>query len=360
MSLSPHPCVPPSGELTPRTANALAEVMAEVGLPVGVFNVVHGFGGEAGAAMVGHKDARCISFTGGTSTGKLVAATAAPLFKKLSLELGGKNSTIVFDDADLEKAVSGAARSAFTNNGQVCLAGSRIFVQDGIYDAFVEAFSARIRALRVGDPLHETTDVGPVSSQMHREKVESYFVLAKEEGGSVIVGGGRPSFAAAAAAAAAGVGAGAGVGAADSGVASVSQTPSDAGALLSSRLSGGAFVFPTVIVGLPSSARTATEEIFGPVCTIHRFHTEAEAVAAANEVAYGLAGSVWTSDLGRAHRVAHAVEAGILWVNCWLLRDLRTPFGGVKDSGVGREGGRHSLEFYSEFKNVCVFIGETP
>lgn len=303
-------------ELTPLTASALAEIVAEVGLPPGAFNLVHGLGPEAGQALVEHPRVAGVSFTGGTATGARVAATAAPVFKKLSLELGGKNPTLVFTDADLDRAVEGAVRAAFTNQGQVCLCGSRLLVERSVHDRFLEAFVARVRALRVGDPKDPTTDLGALVSRAHRDKVEGYLRLAREEGGRVLCGGERPS--------------------------------------LPAPLDQGAFLTPAVVAGLPATCRTATEEIFGPVVTVHPFDSEAEALAMANGVRYGLSASVWTRDLDRAHRVAGALEAGMVWVNTWLLRDLRTPFGGVKDSGVGREGGAYSLEFFSEPRNVCI------
>ncbi len=303
-------------ELTPLTASALAEVVAEVGLPPGAFNLVHGLGPEAGQALVEHPRVAGVSFTGGTATGARVAATAAPVFKKLSLELGGKNPTLVFADADLDRAVEGAVRAAFTNQGQVCLCGSRLLVERSVHDRFLEAFVARVRALRVGDPKDPSTELGALVSLAHRDKVEGYLRLAREEGGQVLCGGERPA--------------------------------------LPAPLDRGAFLAPAVVAGLPATCRTATEEIFGPVVTVHPFDSEAEALAMANGVRYGLSASVWTRDLDRAHRVAGALEAGMVWVNTLLLRDLRTPFGGVKDSGVGREGGAYSLEFFSEPRNVCI------
>lgn len=301
-------------EVTPLTAALLAEVVHEVGLPPGVFNLVHGFGAEAGQRLVEHPDVPGISFTGGTATGKIVGATAAAQFKKLSLELGGKNASIVFADCDLEATLDGVARAAFANQGQICLCGSRVLVERPLYEAVVQGLAERARARVIGEPTDESTTFGSLVSLDHRAKVESYVALAREEGGRVAAGGRRPPNAPA----------------------------------------GGAFFEPTVVADLPSSCRTATEEIFGPVVTVHPFDTEDEAVAAANEVRYGLAGSVWTQDLTRAHRVAANVESGMIWVNCWLVRDLRVPFGGMKDSGVGREGGRHSLDFYSELRNVCI------
>lgn len=303
-------------ELTPLTASALAEVMAEVGLPPGAFNLVHGLGPEAGQALVEQPGVAAISFTGGTATGARVAATAAPVFKKLSLELGGKNPTLVFADADLDLAVEGAVRAGFTNQGQVCLCGSRLLVERSVHDRFVEAFVARVRALRVGDPKDPASDLGALVSVAHRDKVEGYLRLAREEGGRVLCGGERPA--------------------------------------LPAPLDRGAFITPAVIGGLAPTCRTSVEEIFGPVVTVHPFDTEQEAVAMANGVRYGLSASLWTRDLSRAHRVSAALDTGMVWVNTWLLRDLRVPFGGIKDSGVGREGGAYSLEFFSEARNVCI------
>lgn len=303
-------------EMTPTTATTLAEIMNELNVPKGVFNLVHGLGPEAGQAIVEHPDISLISFTGGTATGRRVAATAAPMFKKLSLELGGKNPTLVFADADFDKAVDGAVRAGFLNQGQICLCGSRLLVESSIYQPFLEAVKAKVQAMKVGDPVHPETALGSLISQAHRDKVESYIKLAQEEGGQVEVGGQRPE--------------------------------------LEGDLAKGAFVMPTLISGLAIDCRTATEEIFGPVVTIHAFDSEEQAIRDANGVKYGLSASVWTQNLSRAHRVSAALDCGMVWVNTWLLRDLRVPFGGMKESGVGREGGRYSLEFFSESRNICI------
>ena len=305
-------------ELTPRTATFLAEILAEAGLPDGVFNLLHGLGPEVGAPMTSHPDVKLVSFTGGTATGEHVARAAAPSFKKLSLELGGKNPTLVFADADLEAAIDGAARAAFANQGEICLCGSRILVERAVHDRFVEGLVARADALRVGDPSGPETDVGALVSRAHHEKVCGYVALAREEGGTIAAGGTVPA--------------------------------------LDAPHSGGNFLRPTVVTGLPASCRTATEEIFGPVVTVHPFDSEEEALEMANGVRYGLSASLWTSDLKRAHRVSAALDCGMVWVNTWLLRDLRVPFGGMKDSGVGREGGRWSIEFYSEARNICIAL----
>ncbi len=306
-------------ELTPWTAAMLAELSAEVGLPRGVLNVVHGLGAGAGAAIVDHPDVPAISFTGGTATGATIARTAAPVFKKLSLELGGKNATVVFGDVDLDEVMPGIVRSAFENQGEICLCGSRLFVEAPLYDRFVAAFAEAVGQLRIGDPLDDATEQGALVSAGHRDKVESYIELARELGGEIVTGGGRPTG-------------------------------------LPARVRDGYFVQPTVVTGLPVDCRVNTEEIFGPVVTITPFTSESDVVAWANGTRYGLAASVWTNDLRRAHRVAGALDAGTVWINTWLLRDLRVPFGGMKDSGVGREGGDEALRFFTEPKTVVVAL----
>ncbi|HEX7151155.1 MAG TPA: aldehyde dehydrogenase [Thermoanaerobaculia bacterium] len=308
---SGNTCVAKPSELTPLTANRMAELANEAGIPPGVINIVHGLGAKAGAAICEHPGVPVISFTGGTVTGQKVAATAAPMFKKLSLELGGKNPNVIFADADLEQAIPTSIQSSFANQGEICLCGSRIFVERTIYDEFCEHFVAATKKLRIGDPADAATDVGALISQAHLDKVLGYIALAQEEGGVIAAGGNRV------------------------------DRP-------------GYFVEPTVVTGLGCECRVLQEEIFGPVVTITPFESEEEAVGFANSTKYGLSASLWTRDLQRAHRVAAALDSGTVWVNCWLLRDLRVPFGGVKESGVGREGGFESLEFFTEAKNVCV------
>ena len=305
-------------EMTPLTANLLCEVSTEIGLPAGVLNIVHGYGPEVGQAILEHPKIRAISFTGGTATGRHVAATAAPMFKKLSLELGGKNATIILDDADLELAVDGAMRAGFTNGGQVCLCGSRILVHASIADRFIAQLVKRVNGMICGDPKDDATHIGALISQEHLQKVESYIELGVEEGGTILTGGTRE-------------------------MTSIPDANPD-----------GAFLRPTIIDELPHTSRTSTEEIFGPVVTVHRFESDEEAIAMANATEYGLAGSIWSKDTERAHALAQNIETGIIWVNTWLHRDLRTPFGGVKNSGVGREGGVWSLGFFSEPLNVCI------
>jgi aminomuconate-semialdehyde/2-hydroxymuconate-6-semialdehyde dehydrogenase len=303
-------------EITPATATMFAELCAKAGLPPGVLNVVHGTGPDVGEAICTHPTIKAVSFTGGTKTGARIASVAAPLFKKLSLELGGKNPVLIFDDCDFEQMLATTLRSSFSNQGEICLCGSRIFVQAGIYDRFKTEFVRRARALRVGDPLEPATEQGALVSEQHHAKVHSYLRLAREEGGTVLCGGG------------------------------MAPPPG--------RCGKGWFFAPAVIEGLSPTCRTSQEEIFGPIATIYRFELEEDAVALANGTPYGLASVVWTRSLDRAHRVAANLQAGITWVNCWMVRDLRTPFGGVKQSGVGREGGWEALRFFTEPKNVCL------
>ncbi len=303
-------------EITPMTAYLLSEVAIEVGLPAGVLNIIHGLGGKVGNALSHHPDIKAISFTGGTATGRIIAGIAAPQFKKLSLELGGKNPNIIFADCNLEAAVATSVRSSFQNQGQICLCGSRILVERSVYEVFKTAFLAKAAQLTNGDPLEETTQQGAIVSAAHYQKVLDCIALAKQEGGKILLGGNAIT--------------------------------------VKGRCEKGYFIAPTVIEGLPHNCRTNMEEIFGPVVTLTPFDTEEEALMLANATEYGLSATIWTENLRKAHRVAAKVQAGVVWINCWLVRDLRTPFGGVKNSGVGREGGAEALRFFTEAKNVCV------
>lgn len=303
-------------ELTPMTAFIFSKLCMDAGLPPGVLNIVHGLGGECGAAIVEHPHVKAISFTGGTSTGEIIARTAAPKFKKLSLELGGKNPTLVFGDVDIPHVARHVARAAFTNQGEICLCGSRIFIERSIYEEFKQALIAETQRFKVGDPHEAESKMGAVVNEAHMNKVLSYIELAKEEGGTILTGGHRIH--------------------------------------LEGRCANGFFVAPTLIEGLDAQCRVNQEEIFGPVATLIPFDHEDEALSGANSTTYGLAASVWTNNLSKAHRVANKLESGIVWVNCWLVRDLRTPFGGVKNSGVGREGGTEALRFFTEPKNICI------
>ncbi|MBI1193310.1 MAG: aldehyde dehydrogenase family protein [Bacteroidetes bacterium] len=303
-------------EITPATAWMLADIARAAGLPAGVLNIVHGLGPKVGAALVDHPGIKAISFTGGTKTGEAIARSAAPRFKKLSLELGGKNPNLIFADCDYEQALQTSVRSSLSNQGQICLCGSRIYVERALYDRFRSDFVARVAALIQGDPLQTQTQQGAVVSQAHFDKVMACIALAREEGGVVLTGG-KP-------------------------------------VKLKGRCSKGWFIEPTVIEGLAPGCRTNREEIFGPVVTLQPFDREDEALALANDGTYGLAATVWTQNLDRAHRLAEQLQAGVVWVNCWLLRDLRTPFGGMRDSGVGREGGWEAMRFFTEPKNVCI------
>lgn len=307
-------------ELTPMTAFLFGQLCREANLPPGVLNIVQGRGPTVGEAITSHPDIKTISFTGGTATGARIAAHAAPQFKKLSLELGGKNPTVVFGDVDLDEVVPGTLRAAFENTGQICLCGPRILVQASIADAFTERFVAAAAALRVGDPLDEDSQQGALVSAQHLEKVSSYVALAREEGGRIVTGGKRPDG-------------------------------------LPQRCREGYFLSPTVVTGLGPDCRVNQEEIFGPVVSIIPFETEDQAVEWANATPYGLASSIWTNDLRRAHRVAESIDTGIVWVNTWLSRDLRVPFGGMKQSGVGREGGEEALHFFTEAKTVTIATG---
>jgi len=308
--------VKPSEE-TPATATLLAEVMKEAGIPDGVYNVVHGFGpNSAGEFLTKHPDVNAVTFTGESQTGAAIMKTVAASVKPVSFELGGKNAAIVFADCDFEETVNAVSEAVFLNTGQVCLCAERVYVERQISDRFLGALKLKAEGLRLGSPLESTTDLGALISSRHREKVLSYYRLAREEGATLVTGGGIPRF--------------------------------------GNALDNGFYVQPTIYTGLPESARCVKEEIFGPVCHIAPFDTEEEAVSMANDTKYGLAASIWTTNLTRGHRVAQRMNVGITWVNCWFLRDLRTPFGGVGLSGIGREGGMHSLNFYSELNNICI------
>ncbi|MEQ9063514.1 MAG: aldehyde dehydrogenase [Vicingaceae bacterium] len=302
-------------EITPMTAHRLSQICANI-LPPGVLNIVHGYGHKVGAALTSHPKVPVISFTGGTATGAEIARIAAPMFKKLSLELGGKNPNIIFADCDFEKALARTVDSSFDNQGQICLCGSRIFVERSIYEKFRDEFVKRVSALKVGNPYDKDSRLGAVVSKPHMEKVLSYIKLAKEEGGKILTGGDQVT--------------------------------------LEGEYSEGWYLRPTIIEGLAYNCRTNQEEIFGPVVTIMPFETEEEVLTYANSTQYGLAATIWTQNLTRAHRIAANIHSGIVWVNCWLLRDLRTPFGGMKNSGVGREGGFEAMKFFTEPKNVCI------
>jgi len=308
--------VKPSEE-TPATATLLAEAMQEAGIPPGVYNVVHGFGsGSAGEFLTQHPGVDAITFTGESKTGSAIMKSVASTVKPVSFELGGKNAAIVFADCEFEATVDGLADAVFLNSGQVCLCAERVYVERKIFSPFVEALKQKAESLRSGWPSDEKTNFGPLISAEHCKKVLSYYELAREEGASVVTGGGVPEF--------------------------------------GDNRDHGFYVQPTIYTGLSESARCVKEEIFGPVCHITAFDSEDEAIAMANDTKYGLAASIWTSNLKRGHRVAQQMSVGITWVNCWFLRDLRTPFGGAGLSGIGREGGMHSLNFYSELNNICI------
>lgn len=305
-------------ELTPMTAYLFSKLCIEAGLPPGVLNIIHGTGANVGQAIVDHPDVRAISFTGGTATGRKIATSAAPYFKKLSLELGGKNPNIIFADSDLDQAVSTSVLSSFSNQGEICLCGSRIFVERKSYTQFMEKFIDQSRSLRIGNPLDNTTQVGALISQNHLQKITDYISSAVAEGGQIHLGGSR--------------------------------------VVLERDCADGYYIAPTIIDGLGNACKINQEEVFGPVVTVLPFDAEDEAVNMANDSRYGLSATIWTNNLQRAHRVAHQLNCGIIWVNGWLIRDLRTPFGGMKQSGMGREGGWEALQFFRELRNICIKI----
>lgn len=302
-------------EVTPMTAFLLSEICIKAGLPKGVLNIIHGDGIKVGAEITKHPKIKAISFTGSTRVGQEIAKVAAPMFKKMSLEMGGKNPNLIFADCNYDKMLDTTVRSSFANQGQICLCGSRIYIESSIYEKFKKDFVARVKALKVGPPADPATNIGALVSKPHYEKVLSYIEIAKEEGGTILVGG---------------------------------------KAVFPEGHEKGWYISPTIIEGLPANCRTNQEEIFGPVVTIMPFDTDEEVLAYANGTNYGLACTVWTENITRANRIAKTIASGIVWVNTWMLRDLRTPFGGVKSSGVGREGGFEALRFFTETKNVCI------
>jgi aminomuconate-semialdehyde/2-hydroxymuconate-6-semialdehyde dehydrogenase len=305
-------------EITPMTAYLFSKICQNADFPKGVINIVHGYGTKAGDALSRHPDVPIISFTGGTKTGEKIASIAAPMFKKLSLELGGKNPNIVFEDADFDNAVKMAVKAAFSNQGQICLCGSRLFVQESIYDDFKSAIIDKTKTLKVGDPKNDNSKLGAIVSKDHMDKILTCIEEAKQEGGEVLTGGNR--------------------------------------LILEGDLKDGYYIEPTIIDGLSAECKTNHEEIFGPVVSMIPFKTEEEVIKMANSTKYGLSASLFTRDISRAHRVASNIDSGVVWVNTWMLRDLRIPFGGMKSSGVGREGGFESLQFFTEPKNVCIKI----
>lgn len=303
-------------EVTPMTAYELSKICIEAGLPDGVLNILHGSGPKCGAAIVKHPEVKAISFTGSTRAGKEIAGIGAPMFKKLSLELGGKNPNIIFADCEFEKMIKTTISSSFENQGEICLCGSRIIIEKSIYDKFKKAFIDETKKLKIGDPMEEDTNMGAIVSRQHFEKINYHIALAKEEGGKILLGGNVVK--------------------------------------MKGRCENGWFIEPAIIEGLPPNCRTNQEEIFGPVVTLLPFESEQEAIEIANSTEYGLSATIWTQNLSRAHRIGAQVQCGIIWINCWLLRDLRTPFGGMKNSGVGREGGNEAMRFFTEAKNICI------
>ena len=305
-------------ELTPMTAYMLSEIACEAKLPDGVLNIVHGHGDELGDTLTTHPAVEAVSFTGSTATGKKIAQNASPLFKKVSLEMGGKNPNIIFDDCNFEEALKTSVHSSFSNQGQICLCGSRIFIQKSLYSKFRDELTAKAKFLRQGNPLDMGTQQGAVVSREHYQKILSYLNLAKEEGGRILCGG--------------------------------------APAEMEGEFSQGYFIQPTIIENLGPECRTNREEIFGPVVTVTSFETEEEVVSMANGTDYGLSASIWTKDIDKAHRMARKIQSGVVWINSWMVRDLRIPFGGMKNSGVGREGGEDSLKFFTEVKDICFKV----
>lgn len=303
-------------EVTPVTAFLLSKICKEAGLPDGVLNIIHGTGPKAGEAIVSHPAVKAISFTGSTRAGERIASIAAPRFKKISLELGGKNPAIIFADCNWDQMMTETIRSSFSNQGEICLCGSRILIEGSVYEKFKKGFVEKVKQLTVGDPLDENSQQGAIVSKIHYEKILRCIEIANQEGGKILCGGNAVK--------------------------------------LKGRCANGFFIQPTVIEGLGPNCQTNQEEIFGPVVTLQPFKTEEEALQLANATSYGLAATIWTQDISKANRVAAKVESGIIWVNCWLLRDLRTPFGGMKNSGVGKEGGWEALKFFTESKNVCI------
>ena len=303
-------------EITPYTAYLFSKICMEAGLPNGVLNILHGTGPEIGNAIVQNKKIKAISFTGGTATGRKIAEISAPMFRKVSLELGGKNPALVFADCDLEKTVDGLVRASFTNQGEICLCASRIYIEESIYEDFKNRFVEKVKALKVGNPSKQANNMGALVSAQHLEKVKSYIDLAKKEEGNLLCG--------------------------------------DEDIELDEETKNGYFLRPHVFENLPNQCSTNQEEIFGPVVSLNVFNDEKEAIALANESEYGLASTIWTNDLSRAHRIGNQIETGIVWINCWMNRDLRTPFGGMKNSGLGREGGLEALRFFTEPKNICI------